>query len=436
MERTKKAITTAVICALAMLSALLIAGVWIINGERAKNSDEMELTYRHALYDLCDSVANIEVNLSKLMITGGERQTAVVLADIRSQAELAENSLAILPLDVKEAEMPAKFFNQIADWSTAYCGAVAGGRAIDGFKAQAKLLHATAKRMQEGLGEVMQSGGRITSRIGEGRLFGVGANFALSDKEHNSFEYPELIYDGAFSDAKKHCFSALDKLSEVSVEQAVALAESKLGLTSAECLGLTHGKTDVYEIAGVVGGENALASVTKKGGLIIGFNRTKQVKTVELSEEKAIELALDRAAELGYENLAPVWKSAENGVAFINLAPKVNGIVYYADLVKVKIALDDGTLLGVEASGYCRFRHGGDEAPTISEATARALAGRELSVEKVTLASVPSGDDETLCYELFGSYEDMRYFVYVNAYDGTLERVLRVVSDSSGDMVM
>lgn len=436
MKEAKGKITAAVICALSMLGVLLTGGAWIINGARGKSTATVEQIYRHALYELCDSVSNIEVNLSKLMIMGGDYETSVVLSDVRSQAELAESSLALLPLDVSETAETSRFFNQLADWSTVYSGAVAGGRDVSEFKKQAELLHKTAAYMKDGLSEAVRDGGRITARIGENRAFGGGVKFSLTDKEHNSLEYPELIYDGAFSDAKKYCFEALDKLEHVSAEQAVELTKQRLGLENAECLGLTDGKTEVYQITGTVDGENALASVTLKGGLVIGYNRTKSVRAVTLGDERAADLAVGYARDLGYGELSPVWRSSENGVAFINLAPEENGIIYYTDLVKVKLAMDDGTLLGIEASGYCRCHKNRSETPTLSETTARSLVDKSLVVEKVTLASIPDGEDEVLCYELFGSCASMRYFVYINAYDGTLERVLRVVSDSSGEMVM
>ena len=436
MERVKKRILTGIICGLAFLSVLLIIGTIVINSERNRQNLAVEEVYQRALYDLSDSVRNLEVNLSKVMIMGSDYETAVVLSDIRSQSELAENSLALLPLAVSETTEASKFFNQISDWSAVYSGAVAEDRDVTEFKKQAQSLHSVAKTMRESLDEVMAQDGKITSKIGENRLFGNDIKFALGDKEHTSIEYPELIYDGAFSDGKKYCFHALDNLEKIDGDRAVAIATEKIGLEKGENLGLTNGKTAIFEVKGTVDGEDAVVSVTERGGLIIGYNRTKDVRAVALTEDKAVALALDFAVMLGYENMAPTWVNSENGIAFVNLTPKVNGIIYYADLVKIKIALDDGSLLGVEAGGYCQSHRERQERPTISEATARSLVDERLAVEKVSLASIPTGDDETLCYELFGSYEDMRYFVYIDAYDGKQVKVLRVISEQSGDMVM
>ncbi len=436
MSKTKKIILSSVICLLAVLSALLIVGTAIINEERNRQNTAVEEVYQRALYDLSDSVRNLEVNLSKIMIMNGDYETAVLLSDIRCQSELAENSLGVLPLAINETTDASKFFNQISDWATVYSGAVASKRDITEFKRQAKDLHSVTKIMVEDLSEVLSNGGKITSRIGENKLFGDGIKFGLSSKEHTTIEYPELIYDGAFSDAKKYCFHALDGLDEISSEEATQIAIEKLGLEEAVNLGLTNGKTAIYEIEGKIDGEDALVSITQKGGLVIGFNRTKSVKAVTLDLDKAVGLATYYAETLGYADLHPVWKSSENGVACINLTPQVNGVIYYADLVKIKVALSDGSLLGVEASGYCMSHKNREDKPTIAEDTARSLVDESLSVEKVTLAVIPVGEDETLCYELFGEANGMKYFVYIDAYDGEQVKVLRVVGDSCGDMVI
>ena len=109
----------------------------------------------------------------------------------------------------------------------------------------------------------------------------------------------------------------------------------------------------MYQLRGTVNGDDASVSVTKRGGLIIAYDRTKAVEKVNLIREEASAKAADYAARLGYERLQPVWYNSENGVGFVNLAPVVHGVTYYTDLVKVKVALDDGEILGAEATGYC-----------------------------------------------------------------------------------
>ena len=41
-----------------------------------------------------------------------------------------------------------------------------------------------------------------------------------------------------------------------------------------------------------------------------------------------------------------------DGVITINYAYSQNGVIMYPDLIKVKISLDDGQVLGIETTGY------------------------------------------------------------------------------------
>ena len=50
--------------------------------------------------------------------------------------------------------------------------------------------------------------------------------------------------------------------------------------------------------------------------------------------------------------MSVVWYNAQEGIGYVNLAPEIDGAIYYPDLVKVKIALDDGTLLTVYYKKY------------------------------------------------------------------------------------
>jgi hypothetical protein len=56
----------------------------------------------------------------------------------------------------------------------------------------------------------------------------------------------------------------------------------------------TTGKTTVYEIEGMVNGDDAIVSVTEKGGMIVGYNRYKKIGEVTLGKSRAIATAEER----------------------------------------------------------------------------------------------------------------------------------------------
>ena len=104
----------ATVAALAVLAAVLIAGTVLINGESSERKNGLDNMYSSAFYDLSDSANNIEVNLSKLMIAGGKKESVTVINDTTAQAELASSSLSRLPLEPDNVEKTVKFYNQVA----------------------------------------------------------------------------------------------------------------------------------------------------------------------------------------------------------------------------------------------------------------------------------------------------------------------------------
>ena len=57
-------------------------------------------------------------------------------------------------------------------------------------------------------------------------------------------------------------------------------------------------------------------------------------------------------------------------------------------------------------------------------------------MEKVSLAVIPYKETERFCYEIYGSYKGLDYFVYIDAKSGEQADVLRVIDSEQGSMIM
>ena len=62
---------------------------------------------------------------------------------------------------------------------------------------------------------------------------------------------------------------------------------------------------------------------------------------------------------VGYTGLEAVWVSINESIAYINFACVKDGIIYYPDLIKVKISLIDGSGIGLALSRQIIRLHGG-----------------------------------------------------------------------------
>ncbi|MDD2445271.1 MAG: germination protein YpeB [Clostridia bacterium] len=170
------------------------------------------------------------------------------------------------------------------------------------------------------------------------------------------------------------------------------------------------------------------------------YNNLKenQINNNKLSLNKAEAIALDFAKKNKLENMKVVWSDAVGGNAFINLAPIQNETILYPDLVKLKIDLYSGSVLGYEATAYYTnhinrtIQKGG-----ISIDTAKSKIGGKYVVEEERLALIPLDyNKEILCYEFICKYGGDDYYFYINTETGKEENILKVIQTDNGNLLM
>ncbi len=437
MKEKMKTSHKVIIALVALLVAALIGvivwlSIWVHN-ESLRADDtrrQMENVYSSALYDSLDSVGEMENNLAKLLVSSSDGESISIAADLQKCASSAAEVVGRLPVDMHEHTGLQKFLNQVGDFAASYIRAVGSGKA-DNYDGAIEDIYAATVGVREQLSEA-------AARIGTDGYSVIAdveaGNLNVSGKEMN-VEYPSIIYDGPFSDADNRCWKGLENLPEISENDALSIARDKLGVDG-RVYGVSEGDEAMYEIVGAASdGCESYVSVTKKGGLIASAFLCAEGRGVE-SEETESERARNIAIELGYdESLVPVWYVESDGVAVVNLAPEKDGIIYYTDLVKIK--LGGGKLLGIEACGYCANHCERTYPPArMTPASAKTCVSKKLTVTSVRLAVIPMNDTEALCYEVAGSYKGLDYFVYVDACDGRQLNIMRVIDSEQGKLVI
>ena len=257
--------------------------------------------------------------------------------------------------------------------------------------------------------------------------------------QHNSIEYPEMIYDGPFSDGRKdEEYRYFEGAASVTLEEAKNIALAALPDFGAKTV-TSAGKSErepLYEL--MISGDKgeAYCSVSEHGGKIVNLTVSRALGNVVLGEESAKACAVGVAERLGYE-VQPVWYLANGGVAYVNLAPVVDDVVLYTDLVKVKIALDNGDVLGVEAKNYCLNHCDRDVKLTMNRAAIPQMLDSRLQVLSVRGALIPLENGSShLCYEAACEYKGIEYFVYLDAATGETVKIMRTVDSEQGTLVM
>ena len=257
--------------------------------------------------------------------------------------------------------------------------------------------------------------------------------------EQNFHEYSGLIYDGAFSE---HITSEEKKGltgNNISEDEAKIIAEEFIGkdkIKETKNNGyVENGNIPVYRFE-VTTNENKKIgiSVSKKGGHLVYMNYDRETNGENITEQDAIQKGKEYLQAKKYENMQETYYMKNDGYIVINYAYKQGNIVAYPDLIKLKIALDDGEIVGIDATGYlnCHFER---EIPSnlisIDEARKNISTKAELSSEK--LAIIPTEfNTEVLCYEFKGKINEVEFIEYINAQTGKEEDTLIVTNTENG----
>ena len=436
-NNSKFGFITAII-ALIVLSLTLIIGCVVINNEGVRSKAVIDGQYRRAFYDMSDGASNIEINLSKIVVSPAKSETIPLLTNLSAQAELAENSLSVLPVDYHQTVKTSRFFNQVGDWCRSYARAIALGNDTSKFNEQANVLYSRARELNANIEKLKPIVEKGIYNLSSQTLAPSGYEINFDGRAvARSVDYPKLIYDGPFSDANGNKKCAVNNLKQISSLNALNKAQKVLKLSDCNIIGHTAGDFDCYQISGYKDGNPAFLSISRCGGVIVNYDIDRTIAEPAISKNKAIICAQNDLEKLGFENLKAVWYNQADGVAYINLAPKIDGVVYYPDLVKVKVALDNGEIIGIESAGYCNHHTTRSYRASISKQSASKNLSDLLHVNTCTLAVIPDGQNgEKLCFEFACEKDGLDYFVYIDAMTGQTRQILRVVNNDQGSLVM
>ena len=456
-ENIKKAINNKFIRIIIIVAILLLSLlVSFIIYQNEKYIQVSENNYNQSLYELINYVQNVETYLAKSVISTTPEHGAETLTNVWREANLAQAYLAELPVNTNELEKTEKFLNQVSDYSYSLSRKNIYNESLT----QEELdnlneLYNYSVELENTLAQLstdMESGRiswkQLTQKTNNAFAQQV-SNISLdsfSNLEENFHEYSGLIYDGAFSE---HLTSKEKKGltgEEVSEEDAKKVVENFVGIENIKEISL-NGESENTEIltydfsVNLQDGrdDNKMSiSISKKGGHIVYMSYNRDINAESMNEEEAVAKAKEFLVSREIENMKETYYIKEGGMLTINFAYEQNGVIIYPDLIKIKIALDNGQIMGMETSGYLNSHYVRNiENPKITLEEAKKTLNKKLEVESEKLAIIPTEyQTEILCYEFKGKVNDKNYIVYINAENGREEDILLIVDTGKGTLTM
>lgn len=435
-----------------LLTIIIILSV-IIYKKQTEYRQASENQYNMAFYELVDYVQNVETYLAKSLISSSPEHGAETLTHVWREANLAQAYLSRLPIDSVELEKTAKFLNQVSDYSYSLSRKnIYNEELTEEDLKNLEDLHNYSVELRNTLDQLSAdiNDGRIKwgelTKKGEVAFAQEVSNISknsFSNLEENFHEYSGLIYDGAFSE---HMTSSQKKGltgDNIDEEKAKQIATDFIGKDRVQEINLS-GKsenTDIitYDFSVKVNNENEEnmnISITEKGGHVLLMNYNRNVEAELISQEEADKIGKKFLEDRGLNNMKETYYLKQDGIVTINYAYKQDEVTVYPDLIKLKIALDNGEVMGIETKGYLNS-HEERKIPEvkITKEKAKESLNKNLEITSESLAIIPTEwQTEVLCWEFKGKVNDTDFLVYVNAETGKEEDILVITNTPNGTL--
>lgn len=417
--------------------------------------------YKRSLHDVAGYIDDVDNLLAKVPVIKLPEQSSPIFAEIWRQAGAAHENLISLPYSHEVVVSSLKYLSQVSDFSYTMMMKTMDGGELD---ADDKKILTQIKKYSESLSSELSTTIAGINHSGEIAWDILKEEtFASADSNENinpetllgsmitvgkTFQnYPELIYDGPFSD---HIQNIKPKMTEgksdITKEEGMETAREICALEEADTvyyIGETppdaKNTIPVYSYAIIHRDSkepDMYIDITKQGGLPLWMLNTNDItfKNAPISASQAIEAAQNFLQRNNYNNMKYSYYEISDYSIVINFAPFVNGVIMYPDLIKVKVSLADGTITGFEALGYVSM-HSVRVLPqkTMTADEARNYIADDFFVKSTAKAVIPlASGKEAFCFEFKGNYGADDFLIYINAETGKMENIFKLLVNEYG----
>ena len=416
------------VAAAVILGASLAGNAFFYARSRALERD-LQMKHQREMTDIAEAMSDIEINWQKLLIASGAQQSVNLLSRTAMLAQMVGSGLSRLPLEVDAAADAMKFTGQMGDYAISLASQVSGGSMLSGEdeKRLSQLL-AACRALNEYLA---QNGEMIYSA-------GFGTRDMLPGETQETM-YPSLIYDGPFSDGRSSGTPAGLTGERVVREEARRIAARAAGTTADQTQDAwdSGGTFEAFGFTAKTPQGNINVQVTGQGGHVLWMMPEKAEFSAQKDRESCLKAAKIWLADVGFGEMEPCFVQEYDGMIVANFAAVQDGVLLYPDQVKVQVSMESGTVVGAECTQYLtNHKQRESLAPKLSREEALEMVSSKLSVLSTRLCLIPLAEGERLCWGIEGEFQGAKYWVFIDAQNGQMADLLRVVDTPQGEMAV
>lgn len=424
--------------------SLGIAGVSVWGYQEHQEKNEIliqaENTYQRSFHELTYHIDLLHDTIGSSLAMNSKEQLSPQLAEIWRITSLAHNNVGQLPLNLIPFNKTEEFLSKMGDFS--YKVAV---RDLNKTPLTDEEMD-TLQSLYDMSGEIEQELRRVQNMALENNLRWMDVQLALVNNDEKAdntiidgFKTVEKTVEG-YSEAnfnetllgvssrpdegyqllsgknisKKEAENKLRNLMPLKENTVITVTETGKGANVA-----------LYTGSFQENGVSGYADISKKGGHPFTVMVSRELKEPKISLHDAMNKANQYMKEQGFSDFSLLASNQYDTVGVFHYIPEKDNVLIYPDAIQIKVALDNGDVLGFVAKDYYQNHKERDiPKPKVSEEEALKAVNPKLEIQDQHMAIIKNDiGDEVLTYVFLGTLNDDTYKIFINAADGTEERV-------------
>ena len=429
-----------------LFSSIFLSVFSVVNGIKAHNYKLLAtVSNEKALNELCENLDNITLTLQKGRYAGKGQMLSEMETDLARSTACAKISLSSLTEESEVTDEVYKFLSQVGEFTGSLARKTQSGQTLTNEeKENAKALYTYSDKLSRKLAGILESYNENGISFEKSKKFINDAqndtvlfSDSINDASQSFADYPTLIYDGPFADSLLQRQSELLKNEgEITDSEAKEIAAKVLKTDTSE-LRRDSDENSRIPLYCFSFGEVSVG-ITKKGGYVCYITNPVICKEEKISPSEAIKRGKKILSELGFSSLTESYYTTFDGVCTVNFAYINEGVIHYADLIKIGICLDTGEMASLDTRGYLT-NHRKRSLPEhrFSSEEIRKNLSSDLSVISSKTALIPTDTGiEKLCFEyLCKNSEGEEYLIYCDVETGETVNVLVLIYEDEGTLV-
>src|SRR5690625_2920757 len=176
--------------------------------------------------------------------------------------------------------------------------------------------------------------------------------------------------------------------------------------------------------------KSAYLDITEQGGHPITLLVNREVEPRQLSLHDGMVKAEEYLADYDFASVELYESSQYDDIGVYSFVYVKDDIRIHPDHIEVKVALDNGDIIGLNAKNYyLNHRERSIQQPKLTIDDVEQFVNGNVQLEEKSLAVIHNDlGEEVLTYEILGTYGNDTYRIFLHANDGYEEKVERLSS--------